>query len=144
MKSNSSSSQGTFVDPMLKIASVLSVSHPCMSGGGTDNDEDFCGGGCGRRLSAQEKKIGLCSRCQKKDIGDTEDAVSSLFMPTMELVFAPAPPSSLVMLTSISPQFAPQMAKKRCPDGDGDKLKASDYPRGWKCSNPKCRYAKYG
>lgn len=106
-------------------------------------DEDLCP--CGAVLKASEKKKGLCRKCEQEELNPKPvESAALLFQPLYQLPFAPVPPSSLIMLTSISPQFVPQMAKKRCPNGDGDKLKESSFPRGWKCSNKKCAYHRYG
>jgi hypothetical protein len=109
-----------------------------MSGGGTDNDEDFCGNGCGRRLTAQEKKIGVCSRCQRQDLGDVQGV--TIFMPTSTLTFMPTSQMAVPVITSIAP-FAPMMSRKLCPDKNCNGVQVKDSSkRGWHCSNARCQY----
>lgn len=121
----STSGNAPFVDPMPVVASVLSVSRPCMSGGGTDNDEDFCAGeGCGRRLSESEKSVGLCSGCQKKYMGRAH--VHTIFMPISTLTFMP---------TAILTTGPYAMARRACtvPGCSGYQVKDSSR-KGWHCS----------
>ena len=119
-----------FVDPMPVVASVMSVSRPCM-GKGTKSDENICAGeDCGRTLNESEKSVGLCTSCQKKYMSKAQ--MPNIFMPTSQMTFAPT--SQMTFAPTSQLTFAPaEMAHKLCPHPD------CRWPiRGGRCSNPKC------